>query len=44
MSFTKQQIINKNDIKFIKLGKNTFSLTFDLNNTNILLPSIINFN
>ena len=43
MLFTKQQIINKNDIKFIKLSENKFNLSFDLNNTNILLPSIINF-
>jgi hypothetical protein len=43
MSFTKQQIINKNGIKFVKLGKNKFNLTFDWSNTNILLPSIINF-
>ena len=36
-------LINKNSIKFIKLSENKFNLSFDLNNTNILLPSIINF-
>ena len=36
-------LINKNGIKFEKLDKNKFNLTFDWNNTNILLPSIINF-
>ena len=43
MLFTKQQIIDKNGIKFAKLDTNKFNLTFDLNNTNILLPAIINF-
>jgi hypothetical protein len=36
-------LIDKNGIKFIKRDNNTFNLSFDLNNTNILLPSIINF-
>lgn len=43
MLFTKQQIIDKNGIKFAKLDTNKFNLTFDLNNANILLPAIINF-
>ena len=38
-----QKIIERNGLKFIKLTSNKFNLTFDMNNTNILLPSIINF-
>jgi hypothetical protein len=38
-----QKIIDKNGIKFIKLSENKFNLTFDMNNNNIILPSIINF-
>ena len=43
MHLAPQKIIDKNGIKFIKLSDNNFNLTFDLNNTKILLPSIINF-
>ena len=42
-SKTYEKIIEKNGLKFIKLTPNKFNLTFDLNNNNILLPSIINF-
>lgn len=38
-----QKIIEKNGLKFIKLTSNEFNLTFDINNNNILLPAIINF-
>jgi hypothetical protein len=38
-----QKIIEKNGLTFIKLTPNKFNLTFDVNNMNILLPSIINF-
>ena len=43
MHLAPQKIIDKNGIKFMKLSDNNFNLTFDLNNTKILLPSIINF-
>ena len=42
-SIQQQKIIDKNGIKFIKLSENKFNLTFDMNNNNIILPSIINF-
>jgi len=42
-SKTYEKIIEKNGLKFIKITPNKFNLTFDLNNNNILLPSIINF-
>jgi hypothetical protein len=38
-----EKIIEKNGLKFVKLTPNKFNLTFDLNNNNILIPSIINF-
>ena len=38
-----QKIIERNGLTFIKLTPNKFNLTFDINNRNILLPSIINF-
>jgi hypothetical protein len=38
-----EKIIEKNGLKFIKITPNKFNLIFDLNNNNILLPSIINF-
>ena len=38
-----QKIIEKNGIKFIKINKNKFNLTFDINNNTIIIPPIINF-
>jgi len=38
-----EKIIEKNGLIFIKLTPNKFNLTFDVNNNNILLPSVINF-
>jgi hypothetical protein len=38
-----QKIIERNGLKFIKLTSNKFNLTFDINNSNISIPSIINF-
>jgi hypothetical protein len=38
-----QKIIEKNGIKFTKMTSTNFNLTFDINNNNIMLPSIINF-
>jgi hypothetical protein len=38
-----EKIIEKNGLTFIKLTPNKFNLTFDVNNRNIMLPSIINF-
>jgi len=38
-----QKIIEKNGIKLSKLTSTNFNLTFDINNNNIILPSIINF-
>ena len=40
---THEKIIEKNGLTFIKLTSNKFNLTFDMNNKNILLPAIINF-
>jgi len=39
----KEKIIEKNGLLFVKLTPNKFNLTFDVNNNNISLPSIINF-
>lgn len=36
-------IINKNNFQFIKLDSNHFNLVFEINNPNIILPKIINF-
>ena len=38
-----ETIIAKNGLVFVKLTPNKFNLTFDVNNKNIMLPSIINF-
>lgn len=38
-----QKIIEKNGIKLSKITSTNFNLTFDINNNNIILPSIINF-
>ena len=38
-----QKIIEKNGIKLSKMSSTVFNLTFDINNNNIVLPSIINF-
>ena len=38
-----KKIIEKNGIKFIKINKNKFNLTFDINNNTIIIPPIINF-
>lgn len=43
MQLSNEKIIEKNGLKFIKLTANTFNLTFDLNNNNIFVSSIINF-
>ena len=43
MKLSQQNIIEKNGIKFIKLNPNKFNLTFDMNNDNIILSSLINF-
>lgn len=40
---TYEKIIEKNGLTFIKLTSNKFNLTFDVNNKNIMIPSIINF-
>ena len=36
-------IMEKNNFKIIKKGKNTYSLMFEVENNNIILPKIINF-
>jgi hypothetical protein len=38
-----QKIIEKNGIKLSKITRTNYKLTFDINNNNIVLPSIINF-
>jgi hypothetical protein len=38
-----QKIIEKNGIKLSKMSSTVFNLTFDINNNNMRLPSIINF-
>jgi len=38
-----QKLIEKNGIKLTKMSSTKFNLTFDINNNNIILPSIINF-
>ena len=38
-----QKIIEKNGIKLTKISSTNFKLTLDINNNNIKLPSIINF-
>jgi hypothetical protein len=38
-----ETIIEKNGLVFVKLNPNKFNLTFDVNNTNIMLSTIINF-
>ena len=38
-----QKLIEKNGIKLTKITSTKFNLTFDINNNNIILPSIINF-
>ena len=38
-----QKIIDKNGIKLTKISSKIFNLTFDINNSNVMLPSIINF-
>lgn len=38
-----QKIIEKNGIKLSKITRTNYNLTFDINNNNIVLPSIINF-
>lgn len=38
-----ETIIEKNGLVFVKLTPNKFNLTFDVNNKNIMLSSIINF-
>jgi hypothetical protein len=43
MQLNNEKIIEKNGLKFIKLTTNKFNLTFDLNNNNIFVSSIINF-
>jgi len=40
---TYEKIIEKNGLTFIKSTPNRFNLTFDVNNKNIILSSIINF-
>ena len=36
-------LVNKDGMKFVKLSSNTFNLSFSLENKNINVPSIINF-
>jgi hypothetical protein len=38
-----QKIIDKNGLQIIKVNKNNFKILFDITNTNIILPKIINF-
>jgi hypothetical protein len=38
-----QKILERNGIKIIKLTPNKFNLTLDINNNNVILPLIINF-
>ena len=38
-----QKIIDKNGLQIIKINKNNFKILFDVNNVNIILPKIINF-
>ena len=38
-----QKIIDKNGLQIIKVNKNKFKILFDITNTNIILPMIINF-
>ena len=38
-----QKLIEKNGIKFVKIGENIIKLTFEVNNDKIVLPLIINF-
>jgi hypothetical protein len=38
-----QKIIDKNGLQIIKVNKNIFKILFDINNTHIILPKIINF-
>jgi len=38
-----QKLIDKNGIKFVKIGANKINLTFEVNNDKIVLPLIINF-
>lgn len=38
-----QKIIDKNGLQIIKINKNKFKMLFDINNVNIILPKIINF-
>jgi hypothetical protein len=42
-SQNKKMIINKNNFQFTKLDSNYFNLFFEINNPNIILPKIINF-
>ncbi len=37
------KIIEKQGFKLVKINNNKFKLTFDINNNNIILPKIINF-
>lgn len=39
----KIMIINKNNFQFTKLDSNNFNLVFEINNSNIILSKIINF-
>jgi len=38
-----QKLIDKNGLQIIKVNNNNFKILFDINNTNIILPKIINF-
>jgi hypothetical protein len=38
-----QKIIDKNGLQIIKVNKNNFKILFEINNTHIILPKIINF-
>ena len=43
MQTQNQKIIDKNGLQIIKVNKNNFKILFDISNTNIILPMIINF-